>query len=362
MIARPFVFSSIARSIAPSIAPSIARSIVAASVVVVGCSAGAGHEAATRDDASIVDGRGSDSSTLDLGTSNDGSLDASKDGGGGPKSCAADSLDMQGCTCPTSGATRPCFTGDKSNRNVGACKDGTQTCTKSGELAAWGACTGDVVPQREVCTDTLDHDCNGIAGCKDPSCAKDPACASACKDGDTRPCYDGPPGTLGVGICKAGTQTCKGGAWDPTCAGEVLPEKHVCSDMIDHECNHLPGCLNLFACILDPACQPKCKSPLDPGCVCPEGTGDTATCPKGDKAIALPPPTLTIECCPCAKSDCGDANCCGETICKGDPKCGSVTCRDLPPSCGGKVSADCDDFPEDCDEPCCECYGSCSGP
>ena len=24
-------------------------------------------------------------------------------------------------------------------------------------------------------------------------------------------------------------------------------------------------------------------------------------------------------------------------------------------SCGGKVNFDCDDFPEDCDEPCCPC-------
>ena len=54
-----------------------------------------------------------------------------------------------------------------------------------------------------------------------------------------------------------------------------------CADPLDHNCNHAPGCLDLFVCITDPACQGKCKSPLDTGCVCPEGSGDTATCPKG---------------------------------------------------------------------------------
>jgi hypothetical protein len=27
----------------------------------------------------------------------------------------------------------------------------------------------------------------------------------------------------------------------------------------------------------------------------------------------------------------------------------------LPASCNGMVDTDCDDFPEDCDEPCCYC-------
>ena len=51
----------------------------------------------------------------------------------------------------------------------------------------------------------------------------------------TKSCYTGPPGTLGVGICKAGTQTCSNGLWGP-CLGEVKPAKEVC-DGLDNDCN-----------------------------------------------------------------------------------------------------------------------------
>ena len=334
-------------------------------VTFLGCSAGASHDTGEPSDASLRDGAAADSGADGGGIRFDVAGDAppfdAAHGDGGAR-CVEGGLDVAGCVCATSGASRPCFPGDASNRNVGTCKDGTQTCTSAGESKTWGACTGAVVPQKEVCTDALDHDCNGLAGCKDPSCATDPACNTACKDGDVRDCYDGPAGTVGVGTCKAGTQKCVGGAWAAACDGEVLPTAEVCSDAKDHNCNHLAGCLDLFVCILDPACQEPCKKPLDPGCVCAEGSGDSALCPKGTHAVSGGPVAPNLECCPCTPSDCGIPNCCGETMCKGDPKCGSVTCGTLPASCGGKVSADCDDFPEDCDEPCCECYGSCATP
>ena len=48
---------------------------------------------------------------------------------------------------------------------------------------------------------------------------------SACMPGVIAPCYDGPPGTEGVGSCKPGTKTCGGDgkSWGP-CTGEVLPQ------------------------------------------------------------------------------------------------------------------------------------------
>src|SRR5262245_20572362 len=47
---------------------------------------------------------------------------------------------------------------------------------------------------------------------------------SACKPGDTRDCYSGPPGTEGVGTCKAGSQVCNndGMSYGP-CGGEIQP-------------------------------------------------------------------------------------------------------------------------------------------
>ena len=349
----------------PRMRSPFSASFVSLAVVssTLACSAGTTHDATgPGGDASFTDtGASADGAGFDVGDKDDSSsaLDGAHDGGGA--SCADGSLDMKGCTCPTAGATRTCFSGDVSNHKIGACKDGTQTCVADGELKSWGPCTGDVLPQKENCTDGIDHDCNGLINCKDPTCATNPACKTGCTDGATRDCYDGPAGTLGVGTCKAGKQKCVGTAWEATCPGEVVPTAEVCSDPLDHNCNHAPGCLDFFFCIADPACGDKCKSPLDTGCVCAEGSGDTATCPKGTHIVSSGDLTKhEIECCPCKVSDCGDANCCGESICKGNAACGSVTCRTLPSSCGGKVSADCDDFPEDCDEPCCECYGDCS--
>lgn len=87
----------------------------------------------------------------------------------------------EGCR---SGATKPC---------THSCGPGTQTCTDG----AWKECVPDKV---------------------------------------TRPCYTGPKGTEGKGICKAGIETCTNGKWG-TCQNETLPQTEVCSDGQDNDCN-----------------------------------------------------------------------------------------------------------------------------
>lgn len=59
-----------------------------------------------------------------------------------------------------------------------------------------------------------------------------------CTPGETRPCYEGPSGTDGVGICKAGTATCveDGTDWSE-CVGQVLPKAEICSNGIDENCD-----------------------------------------------------------------------------------------------------------------------------
>jgi hypothetical protein len=84
------------------------------------------------------------------------------------------------------------------------------------------------------------------------------------------------------------------------------------------------------------------------GCVEVAGSGELAMCPGGMVATGS-------LCCPCSAGDCGNAVCCDSDVCAGAPACAGVTCGPLPASCGGMVNADCDDFPEDCDEPCCPC-------
>lgn len=64
-----------------------------------------------------------------------------------------------------------------------------------------------------------------------------------CTDSQTRPCYNGPIGTKGIGICQDGTQTCINGDWETTCQGEVLPQSETC-DGLDNDCNGITddGC------------------------------------------------------------------------------------------------------------------------
>ena len=199
---------------------------------------------------------------------------------GGAHDCS-NPLDQAGCSCVSAGETRACYTGPAGSQGKGTCKDGTQTCVADGEFAEWGPCTGDVLPTAEVCSDTLDHNCNGLTGCDDAACVGLSGCCAA---GQTRPCYDGPAGTEGVGACHGGTQTCDAqGAWQ-ACTGEALPGSEVghCADGVDNDCNGLTDCQEIV-CLFDPHCQPKvCTAGATEACYDgPAGTAGVGPCKAG---------------------------------------------------------------------------------
>lgn len=58
----------------------------------------------------------------------------------------------------------------------------------------------------------------------------------ACAPSETTPCYTGPVGTEGVGVCRSGTRTCVDGAFG-ACVGEVLPGSEVPKNGVDEDCN-----------------------------------------------------------------------------------------------------------------------------
>ncbi len=118
------------------------------------------------------------------------------------------------------GATRPCYEGPQGTLGIGQCKEGLQTC---GPDYAFGSCVGQVLPGDEILNNGIDEDCNGLD--------------AQCMPGSTQPCYTGPAGTEGVGICRAGTVTCDANGVYGECVGQILPLAETPDNGIDEDCD-----------------------------------------------------------------------------------------------------------------------------
>lgn len=122
----------------------------------------------------------------------------------------------------------------------GACLD-TMNDPASCGMGCGGPCA-DAANVAETCS-------NGFCGIGDcdagfSNCDGDPAngCETmgtcACTPGAMQGCYEGPPGTAGVGLCVAGTQTClpSGTGWG-ACINQIFPVDEVCADGMDNDCD-----------------------------------------------------------------------------------------------------------------------------
>ena len=130
-----------------------------------------------------------------------------------------------------------CGPGDTRDAACGNCGTVTETCD---DTCNWtvGECMGEGPCEPEA-EDV--QDCEGGVQRRtcDPMCqwSEFMACETfACEADETRVCYTGPVGTVGVGACAQGEETCVDGEWGP-CEGEVQPSMEICDDQIDNDCD-----------------------------------------------------------------------------------------------------------------------------
>lgn len=66
----------------------------------------------------------------------------------------------------------------------------------------------------------------------------------ACSAGEKESCYSGASGTVGKGVCVAGTRSCGADGFFGACVGEVLPKAEDCTAPTDDDCDGVPddGC------------------------------------------------------------------------------------------------------------------------
>ncbi|MCK6575676.1 hypothetical protein L6V77_31865 [Myxococcota bacterium] len=117
--------------------------------------------------------------------------------------------------------TLPCFGGPPALAGIGVCLAGVRRCFAG---AYEDACVGEVLPGDETCNG-LDDDCDGLVDARPGGAALDEIC------------YDGPDGTLDIGVCRAGARLCQGGL-AAACLDQVLPSREIC-DGLDNDCNGL---------------------------------------------------------------------------------------------------------------------------
>lgn len=116
-----------------------------------------------------------------------------------------------------------------------ACADGVKNGSESDVDCGGADCGPCAVDAACEADDDCESDvCQGTCGPPEPPCSP----------GAVRSCYDGPAGTLGQGICTAGTQICDadGSGFGP-CLDQTLPAPlEDCATGADDDCNGAAAC------------------------------------------------------------------------------------------------------------------------
>jgi hypothetical protein len=204
-------------------------------------------------------------------------------GAGGDLGAAGDPLGGTGGSAPDGGGGSTGLggrDGGRSDATLGSCKLAADCLMARGapQCGAWECRAGLCAVVCPACADN-DNDGFGVGmGCAGPDCDdNDPTIGSS----GARACYDGKGGTLGVGVCRAGSQVCSDGVWS-ACGGQVLPSGEACNGL-DDDCDGKPDDgLGVIGCGLGVCAQtvPACVNGV-PG-VCKPGAPAMEICDGKD--------------------------------------------------------------------------------
>ncbi len=191
------------------------------------------------------------------------------------------------------GEVKKCYPSNNSEIGKGICREGVQLCEEN----KWGICVGAITPRNEECNG-IDDNCNLITdeGVKNDcgTCGTVPVeiignnfdddCdgkidedennqggLEGCDGRTDQPCYTGPAGTAGKGICKGGQRDCLSNNTWGICEGQILPQTESCNDGIDNDCDgyvdeycDTPVCLEEELC--DNYKDDDCDNLINEGC------------------------------------------------------------------------------------------------
>lgn len=256
---------------------------------------------------------------------------------GGEKGCVECFKDSD---CESRGESLPvCFAGQCSecdpNRTPERECESKFFCGKGIEKCAsgsWSACNGKKCNSDERCDEQT-------AQCVPP----------VCKPGTTASCYEGPKGTEGKGICKAGMKVCSsdGGSYG-SCPDDIRPKSQdICGNNLDDNCDGATdeGCSCYYLDKQDGVCslakrdnKGSCDTP-------PKDYSKTEIC---DDGLDNNCDGVVDEGCPCEKPKdpkgvCKDAMRDGKGLCKLPSTYSSTeVCDDnLDNNCNGVVDEGC---------------------